>query len=443
MPVSHAVRYAALTDVGVKRSHNQDAFATHPATDEPHWHELGHVYVVADGMGGHAVGEKASAKAVRDIPLVFLKHVAKEGAPAAIRRAFREANHAIFTIGTNNPEFKGLGTTGTGLFIRPEGAWLGHVGDSRAYRVRGNRIHQLTFDHSWVWEVAKRQGIDPDELGDFKKNVIIRSLGPDSDVEADVEGPHPVEAGDQFLICSDGLSNLVTNQEIGAVLTTFPPEEACKFLIELANLRGGHDNITVVVVAATEDDATDRPENRPKKVGVAARCARWWAAHVPWPISLLGAGVVVALVSIVLKLSEVGGFKELFILSALLIVGGLAGLVVYAKKAAEEDDKPDESAAPKELNIHRNQEFAIDQELFDRMTALEGELKDVTKDKDIGIDWTAHELHNKRATEHAARSAWPEAFKARCLALQVLSGPYNKLRHKPEAFQPNWTKQPT
>ncbi len=443
MPQPHAVRYYALTDVGVKRSHNQDAYAAHPATEEPVWQEHGHVYVVADGMGGHAVGEKASAKAVRDIPLVFLKHVTKEGPPAAIRRAFRETNGAIFTIGANNPEFKGLGTTGTALFIRPEGAWLGHVGDSRAYRVRGNRIHQLTFDHSWVWEVAKRQGIDPDELGDFKKNVIIRSLGPDSDVEADIEGPHPVETGDQFLMCSDGLCNLVTNQEIGAVLSTFQPEDAAKFLLELANLRGGHDNITIVIVLATEDDASDRPENRPRVPSIPARLWKWWNKQVPWPLSVLGAGVLVAILSIVLKLAEVGGFQSMFILAALLILGGLAGLVVYARNAADEDEQTEDFTGPTELHIHRDQEFVIDASLVERLTSLENELKEVTKDKEIGIDWGSYELHNKRATELTARGSWKEAFKARCQALQVLAGPYNKLRHKPEAFQPNWTKQPT
>jgi PPM family protein phosphatase len=170
------VRYAALTDVGVKRSHNQDACAAQPAGDAAGWEANGHVFVVADGMGGHAVGEKASAKAVRDIPFLYLRH-ARDGVATAIRRAFNETNAGIHTIGKENPEFRGLGTTSTALFLRPEGAWVGHVGDSRAYRVRDGVAEQLTFDHSWVWEIARRQGVDPDELGDFKKNVIIRSRG--------------------------------------------------------------------------------------------------------------------------------------------------------------------------------------------------------------------------------------------------------------------------
>src|SRR6478736_10496406 len=188
-------------------------------------------------MGGHAVGEKASAKAVQDIPHLYQKH-AREGIIPALRRAFTEANAGIYNVGQENPEFRGLGTTSTALVLRPEGAWVGHVGDSRAYRIRDGVTEQLTFDHSWVWEIAKRQGIDPDELGDFKKNVIIRSLGPDPEVEVDIEGPHPVKPGDSFLLCSDGLTGVVTASEVGAVVGALPPEDAARLLVHMANLRG-------------------------------------------------------------------------------------------------------------------------------------------------------------------------------------------------------------
>ncbi len=177
MSAFEPVRYSALTDVGVKRSHNQDACAARPAVDANGFAVSGHVFVVADGMGGHAVGEKASAKAVQDIPHLYQKH-ARDGIVPALRRAFTETNAGIHAIGQENPEFRGMGTTSTALVLRPEGAWVGHVGDSRAYRIRDGVAEQLTFDHSWVWEIAKRQGVDPDELGDFKRNVIIRSLGP-------------------------------------------------------------------------------------------------------------------------------------------------------------------------------------------------------------------------------------------------------------------------
>src|SRR5437868_7302589 len=198
-------------------------------------------------MGGHAVGEKASAKAVRDIPFLYLKH-ARDGVVPALRRAFQETNAGIFAIGQENPEFRGLGTTATAILLRPEGAWVGHVGDSRAYRIRDGVIEQLTFDHSAVWEIARRQRVKPEELQGIRSNVILRSLGPDAFVEVDVEGPHPVRAGDVYLLCSDGLSGPLSDPEIGAVAATLPAAEACEFLVELANLRGGPDNVTVMVV---------------------------------------------------------------------------------------------------------------------------------------------------------------------------------------------------
>src|SRR5262245_38091291 len=125
------IRFATLTDVGVKRSHNQDACAAQPAADDARFEKIGHIFIVADGMGGHAVGEKASAMAVRGIPLTYQKYVSQEGVIPALKRAFTETNSEIFDIGKNNPEFAGLGTTGTSLILRPEGAWIGHVGDSR------------------------------------------------------------------------------------------------------------------------------------------------------------------------------------------------------------------------------------------------------------------------------------------------------------------------
>src|SRR5207247_1597635 len=141
-----------------------------------HWQKVGHVFLVADGMGGHAVGELASKMAVDNIPHIFSKY-AHEGAMAAVRRAFVEANASIYTRGKQNREFERMGTTGTALVLRPEGAWVGHVGDSRAYRIRGGVIEQLSFDHSLLWELARRQRKSPEELIGIQSNVIIRSLG--------------------------------------------------------------------------------------------------------------------------------------------------------------------------------------------------------------------------------------------------------------------------
>ena len=239
--LSDQIEYAVLTDVGVRRPHNQDNCIVQTASDEEHFRQQGHLYVVADGMGAHAVGEKASEQAVHVIPHTYNKY-AHEGPIAALRKAFVEANASIHACGQANREFHGMGTTCTALLLRPDGAWVGHVGDSRAYRIRDGVIEQLTYDHSLVWEYARREQIDPSQVHDIPSNVIIRCLGPEPLVQVDVEGPHPLLAGDIFLLCSDGLSGQVPDSEIGAVASMLPPEEACRFLVDLANLRGGPDN---------------------------------------------------------------------------------------------------------------------------------------------------------------------------------------------------------
>src|SRR6202011_4041978 len=115
------------------------------------------------------------------IPHTYHKHAA-QGGVSALRKAFVEANASIHAKGQQNPEFVGMGTTTTALLVRPEGAWIGHVGDSRAYRIRNGQIEQLSFDHSLVWEMARRQGKNPEDLQGIPSNVIVRSLGPESTV---------------------------------------------------------------------------------------------------------------------------------------------------------------------------------------------------------------------------------------------------------------------
>lgn len=439
MAVALKIRFASLTDVGIRRSHNQDACAVQPASDESHFSASGHVFVVADGMGGHAVGEKASAKAIRDIPLTYQKHVGSDGPGAAIRRAFEEANAGIFQIGVNNPEFKGLGTTGTALFLRPEGAWVGHVGDSRCYRIRGGKIEQLTFDHSWVWEIARRQGIDPDELGDFKRNVIIRSLGPEAEVEVDVEGPHPIEPGDSFLLCSDGLTNHVKPDEIGAVVSVFPATEACAFLIELANLRGGSDNITALIIQVPRGDGTTfggevpSPRRRPM-----LELWQKFKRTVPWPLAGLALGALLVALSIWLRSEEFPGAVPAFLSAAIVTLGSILGLLLQLRKknrdaelAADDEEKI--------LQIYKEYRFEIDGYLCQRIQDQETMATEAARIAELPVDWPTHDTLREQAEAKAKAAEWPGAFQAYCLALQLIAGPLNKSLHKDEAFKPNWT----
>src|SRR5215472_13221568 len=290
------IEHASLTDVGVRRSHNQDSHSIQLARDEEQWHDRGHLFLVADGMGAHAVGEKASEQAAGLIPHTYHKHV-QQGPKAALRKAFMEANASIHACGQQNREFEGMGTTTTALLIRPEGAWIGHVGDSRAYRIRDGVIEQLSYDHSLVWEYARLKRIDPDEVRDIPSNVIHRCLGPEPLVQVDIEGPHPLRSGDIFLLCSDGLSGQVSDYEIGAIASALPPAEACRFLIDLANMRGGPDNITVVIARLGGPSADAN--------GVASaaggRKRPLWRRVPWWPAALL-TGTLLAMLAIFLEM---------------------------------------------------------------------------------------------------------------------------------------------
>jgi protein phosphatase len=435
------VRYAALTDVGVKRSHNQDACAAQPAVDQTAFESHGHIFVVADGMGGHAVGEKASAKAVRDIPFLVSKH-ARDGIIPAIRRAFQETNSGIYDIGRQNPEFRGLGTTSTALVLRPEGAWVGHVGDSRAYRIRNGTAEQLTFDHSWVWEIARRQGVDPDDLGDFKKNVIIRSLGPDPEVEVDIEGPYPVQPGDTFLLCSDGLTGVVTPQEVGAVVGAMPLEEAVRFLVHLANLRGGPDNITVLIVQVPNGNGRSRSSPGARQ-NPLANLASAWNRRVPWPFTALGAGCALAGLTMLMQFNQVPGAVLLFILAAGLIVAGVIGLFLHVQKEPPPDAVEQAPETPRELHVYKKHDCTITPELAERFEQLEASLLEGMRGQGVPLDEAAHARLAAAAQGAAGKGDAVGAFRARCESLLFLAEAFHKARHKQESFQPNWTPPPS
>ena len=232
----------------MRRRNNQDSFAIVLAEDEIAWQKSGHLLIVADGMGAHAAGELASRLSVELIPHHYGKLL--KGIPSeALQRSLIETNSEIFRRGQANPEFRSMGTTTCALAILPEGAVVAHVGDSRVYRLRGNLFEQLTFDHSLVWEMRASGEVSEEALRSnaIPKNVITRSLGPNGTVAVDLEGPFPFRVGDKFLICSDGLSGQLTDEEMGVLLQVVDIHTAVNAMVDLGNLRGGPDNITVVV----------------------------------------------------------------------------------------------------------------------------------------------------------------------------------------------------
>jgi protein phosphatase len=424
------IEHACLTDVGVRRSHNQDSYAIQLASDEEGWRQRGHLFLVADGMGAHAVGEKASEQAAHIIPHIYQKH-AQQGPTQAIRRAFVEANAAIHTCGQQNPEFAGMGTTATALLLRPDGAWVGHVGDSRCYRIRGEMIEQLSYDHSLLWEYARLQHLDPDEVEDIPTNVIHRCLGPEPLVQVDVEGPHDIQAGDIYLVCSDGLSGQVTDQELGAVASVLSPAEACHFLVDLSNMRGGPDNITVVIVhvgGAVVEGAGSPP--RAKGLPVLQR--------IPWWLLGLVAGILLAVGATFLVQAGLSGLAMFMFVLALCGFGlGIVGLFAHYRQVKQEvpgdEDRP--PARP-----HRSRSCKIQRPLLDKLIRALKELQKRAEDNRWPTDWNLFHEHYTAGEALLANNDVTGAFRAYCRAMLPLTHALHERRQKEEVFQPVWDK---
>ncbi|TWT86930.1 putative protein phosphatase 2C-type [Pseudobythopirellula maris] len=284
------IEHAFRSDVGMRRANNQDAIAVYPKR-ESGLHEGDCFYVVADGMGAHAAGEEASKMAAESVPVTFLK-LTDLIPPAALRQAVRNANHKIHTKGQKNPEMQGMGTTCSCLAVLGNKALVAHVGDSRVYRLRSGVLEQLTFDHSLVWEMAAQNNLREDQIpSGVPKNIITRSLGPQETVNIDLEGPFELRDDDEFLLCSDGLSGVVSDHEIGAIVGAMAPDEATQTLVDLANLRGGPDNISVIVARVSgvpihkhnpNSDGKLTPRQWVATCAVAAACVAGFGLYLSW-----------------------------------------------------------------------------------------------------------------------------------------------------------------
>jgi protein phosphatase len=301
------LQHVDLSDIGMRRANNQDSRVVRTAEDREEWTKRGHFFMVADGMGAHAAGELASKLAVDGVLHLYHKY-SDQSPPEALQRAVQETNSEIHRRGQANSDFHNMGTTASTLVLLPQGALIAHIGDSRVYRLRKGRLHQLTRDHSLIWEL-RDQLPDNGDLA-IPRNVITRSLGPNPTVQVDIEGPIRVEPGDTFLVCTDGLTGRVSDEELAPIIKELDPREAGHLLIDLANLRGGPDNITVIV-AKIVGDADEAEEAEPLKIGTRrhhGQPAVWVCLAVcllaalvlaitsnPVPAMFAGAGALIAL----------------------------------------------------------------------------------------------------------------------------------------------------
>jgi len=275
------LRVASSTSVGRVRTKNEDHFGEFES-------ERGRLLVVADGMGGHLGGATASHLAVESVGDHF--SASREDPERLLREALEQANQRIFQTSVENESLRGMGTTAVLLLVEREGAWVAHVGDSRAYRLRDGELEPLTDDHSVVFEMIRRGLITPDEAAVHpRRNEILRSVGVEQKIQADVVQVD-IRPGDRFLLCSDGLSSMLPDAEICDLSKHPDPERVAKILIDAANDCGGTDNITVQIIdlprrlheieTTTHPLAVDAPGDAPER-----RSARW-----PWALAL-GAGL--------------------------------------------------------------------------------------------------------------------------------------------------------
>jgi len=243
----------AATDLGLKRSQNEDSHGFWIPEDEARRARRGVLLVVADGMGGSRAGEVASRLAVETVLGVY-RSAEDEDVPVVLRRAVEEANRVVHGESVARPDLHGMGTTCTAVVVRGHEAWLAHVGDSRAYLLRQGAIEQLTRDHSLVAQLVRENQLTREEARtDPRRNVVTRSVGVAPEVEVDVEAfPQALRPGDTLLLCSDGLHGLVNDEELAETGSGPDLERSCRELIALARERGGPDNITVLLARLEE-----------------------------------------------------------------------------------------------------------------------------------------------------------------------------------------------
>jgi protein phosphatase len=242
---------AMRTDVGLVRTLNEDSVAWVTPHDDDVAANRGSLALVADGMGGHAAGEVASALAADVIRRLY--YDLDGPIPQVLASAFAAANRAIIDYAQEHPECRGMGTTCTVLAFRDYQAWLAHIGDSRAYLLRDRHLVQLSEDQTLVAKLVS-EGALTQEAADRSPmhNVILQALGTTSNINPMIGAKGlPLHAGDVLILCSDGVTNMVADDMIADVAARLPPQEACDALIEAALAAGGHDNASLGVFSVT------------------------------------------------------------------------------------------------------------------------------------------------------------------------------------------------
>ncbi len=284
------LQVGSLSDVGRSRDHNEDFLGTYCPPEAGQRRLKGDLFLVADGIGGHQSGEVASRMAVEQIIQTYSAAAGKDRV-AELVRAVEAANTAIYSMGQGQDRRWRMGTTLVGALILDRELHVVNVGDSRAYLVRDARAEQISQDHSLVAEQVRMGLLDAEQAKNQEyRSAITRALGSKPDVEVDVFA-RTLQAGDIVVLCTDGLSGLVTDEEITGVVNGQPPPQAAAALVALANARGGKDNITTIVVKMQDQAALPSRlfPHRGGQGGARPRRRVWWPV---W--GLVGAALLLA-----------------------------------------------------------------------------------------------------------------------------------------------------
>ena len=246
------IHASLATNAGCVRAGNQDAAIFTRPSDDRTLVTHGVIAVVADGMGGSNGGEVASALACERIPKVYF---AMNGpAPAALRASLETVNREIYQASQAQPHLRGMGTTAVAFAITRSHGWLAYVGDSRLYLIRRGQIYRMSEDHSMVFEMVHKGLLTTEEARNHAdRNVLSRALGSRPQVEVSCwDEPFPIQAGDRFLLCSDGLHDLVNDETMLALARAGELAAATERLVRTANENGGYDNISVILLEAVD-----------------------------------------------------------------------------------------------------------------------------------------------------------------------------------------------
>ena len=269
------------TDRGRKRAENEDRLDVFEPQDRGQLAQKGSLYIVADGMGGHEAGAVASDRIVRKIIDEYYYGAPNLGVREGLEHAIHVANVETFRLATQKPDWSGMGATVVAAIVRGDEVQVANVGDSRALLFRpGDKPRQLSVDHTYVGELMREGKMTPEEaLHSPRRHQITRALGRRPDVAVELAPPERFLPGDALVLCSDGLSDMLSNKEMEAVVVQFPAQEAANKLVAQANARGGVDNISVIVLK--------RPGVPPPPVGMPAQ-AQKKPTPVRWILALLG-----------------------------------------------------------------------------------------------------------------------------------------------------------